>query len=236
MGETKRPVLQSEKRKVFGRKVKKLRAEGILPGNVFGKNIKSIAVQVPAKDFENLYLQVKETGLLDLKITGEDKLRPVLIHNLQVDPVTDQHLHVDFYQVDLKEKITAKIPVEMVGESPAVSQKLGILIQPLGEVEVEALPEALPEKFSIDVSNLKAVGEMISVADLKAPVGVKIVTGGDQLLAKIEPLAKEEVTPPPTTESVPPAGEEPSEVTPAEEKQGETKTQPVEGIPTEEKQ
>jgi len=96
--------LTAEKRKVFGRKLKTLRREDILPANIYGKKVKSLAVQLGLKDFLPIYQLAGETGLVELKVKGEQKIRPVLIHNVQLHPVTDQPLHADFYQVDLKEK------------------------------------------------------------------------------------------------------------------------------------
>lgn len=221
--------IRVEKRKTLGRKVKSLRQQGILPANVYGKKVKSLAVQLERKEFLPVWQKVGETGLVDLQVKGEEKPRPVLIHSPHLDPVTDLPLHVDFHQVDLTEKVTTDIPVEIVGESPAVAQKVGVLIQPLAEVEVEALPAELPDHFNVDVSSLKEVDDGITVADLKVSSGVKILTDPDQVLAKIEPPAKEEEAP------APPAGEVEGEEVPAEgeeapappagegEKKGETK-------------
>lgn len=218
--------VEVEKRKVVGRKVKKLRREGILPANIYGKNIKSLSVQLSLKDFLPVYQKVGETGIVELKVSGEQKLRPVLIHNVQLDPVTDQPLHADFYQVSLVEKITSDIPVEIVGESPAVEQNIGVLIQPLSEVEVEALPTDLPDKFSVDISSLKEIDDAVTVGDLKPPAGVKILTGKKEILAKIEPPTKEEVAPPPTEEA-------PAEEVPEEEKLEEAKAPAKEEKPAE---
>ena len=199
--------LTVEKRKITGRKVKKLRKEGILPANIYGGKIKSLAVQVPLKDFLPIYQKVGETGVVEVKVVGEDKIRPSLIHNVQFDPVSGQPLHADFHQVSLTEKITATIPVEIVGKSPAVEQKIGVLIQPLNEVEVEALPTELPDQFTVDISSLKEVDQAITVGDLKPPTGVKILTSPKEILVKINPPTKEEeVGPPPPAEEVPPAG------------------------------
>lgn len=216
--------LKVEKRKIAGRNVKQLRKTGILPANIYGKKIKSLAVQVVYKDFLPVWQKVGETGIVELVIAGDKENRPVLIHNIQVDPVTDIPLHVDFHQVDLKEKITSVIPVEILGEAPAVGQKIGILIQPLDEVEVEALPADLPDRFTVDVSGLKEVNQAIMAKELKMPSGVKLITSSEQILVKINPLAKEEVVaPPPVTEAVPAEGEtkpaegEVKEVKPAEE-------------------
>jgi len=195
--------LTTQRRKITGRKVKTLRREGILPANIYGKNVKSLAVQLELKSFLPVYHQVGESGLVELKVEGEEKPRPVLIHNVQLYPVTDQPIHADFYQVSLKEKVTASVPVELVGESPAVKEKIGILIQPLGEIEVEALPTDLPEKIDVDITELKAIDDAITIGDVKLPEGVKILTSPSEILVKIEPPAKEEEVAPPPTEEVP---------------------------------
>jgi len=193
--------LQAEKRQVTGRKVKALRREGVLPANIYGKKIKSQSAQVDLKSFLPVFQEVGETGLVNLRLKGETTDRPILIHNVQLHPVTDQPLHADFYQVSLKEKVTTEIPVELVGESSAVKEKIGILIQPLAEVEVEALPTELPDKFEVDIGQLEKVDDSFTVADLKVPSGVKILTNAKEILASIQPLAKEEEVAPPAEEA-----------------------------------
>lgn len=217
--------LKASKREIFGRKVKKLRREGILPANIFGAKIKSLAIQLPLKEFLEVYQKAGETSVIELLVEGEKEPRPVLIHNVCVDPVDNSFLHCDFRQVSLTEKITANIPIELVGEAPAESQKLGVLVQMLQEIEVEALPTNLPEKFVVDVSGLTQVDQTVTVGDLKVPEGVKIINSPSQILVKIEPPTKEEVAPPPTEEEV--AGKEqvPTEEKPtAEESKPEEKT------------
>jgi len=181
-----------EKRKLTGRKVKLLRKDSVLPANIYGRNVKSLAVQVGLKSFLLVLKEAGETGLVELKVKGEDKARPVLIHNIQYHSINDQLLHVDFYQVDLKKKVTAKISVELVGESPAVRSKVGILIQPLNEIEVEALPIDLPEKIEVDISKLENIDDAVLVSDVKLEKAIKILTDATQVLVKIDPLAKEE--------------------------------------------
>jgi len=92
-------TLKVEKRMVLGKKVKKLRKEEVLPANIYGKNVKSLAVQVSLKDFLPVYKKVGETGIIEVKVEGEEKPRHALIHNVQRDPVSDQPLHADFHQV-----------------------------------------------------------------------------------------------------------------------------------------
>jgi large subunit ribosomal protein L25 len=220
-------TLKADIRKISGRKVKNLRKEGILPGNISGKKIKSEAVQVVFKDFEKVYKQVGETGLLTLEIGREEK--PVLIHNLQVNPVSDSAVHVDFLQVDLKEKVETGVPVELTGEAPAEKQAIGTVVQYLNEIKVEALPMDLPEKFVVDTSELAEVDQSIMVKDLKVDRSkVDIKTGADEIVVKVEPPQKEEVVAPPP----PVEGEVPAEgAVPAEGEAPAEGSAPAEGAP-----
>jgi len=211
--------LAVEKRKITGRKVKTLRRQGIVPANIYGKKNKSLAVQLEAKLFLPVFKEVGETGLIELKVANEKETRPVLIHNVQFHPVDETPLHVDFYQVDLKEKVVTKVPVELIGEAPAVKEKIGILIQPLSEVEVEALPTDLPEKIEVDISSLKTLNDAVMVENVKVSEGVKILTDGKEILVKVEPPAKEEeVAPPPAAEEGVVEGEAQEAVPTEEEK------------------
>lgn len=182
--------LKVAKRTVLGRKVKKLRKDEIVPANVYGKKVKSLAVQVVEKELAPVFAKAGETGLIELDVEGEK--RPVLIHNVQYHPVTQQPIHIDFYQVDLKEKVVAKVPLLVVSEAPAVKDKLGVILNILSEVEVEALPADLPEKIEVDVKNLTAVGQTIKVADLKVSDKVKILTDNNLEIVKIAPLVSKE--------------------------------------------
>lgn len=188
--------LSASKRSILGRKVKTLRRDGIIPANVYGKGIKSLAVELPTKEFSAAFEKAGETGLIDLIVDRDT--HPVLITNVQVHPVTDLPLHADFRQVDLKEKITAPVPVELIGESPAEKSGIGILVQQLNEVEVEALPTDLPEKIEVDISKLENVDDSILVSALAVDrAKVEIKAEPEQVVVKIEPPAAEEVAPEP---------------------------------------
>lgn len=186
----KRHKLAVEKRKIVGKKVKKLRYEGFLPANIYGKSIKSLSVQVPYKEFEKVYKEAGETGIIDVEVGG--KVRPSLIHNVQQDYYNHKLLHADFFQVNLKEKVTTMVKVITVGIPKAVSEKLGLLLQPLSEVEIEALPTDLPDKIEVDVKQLAEVNAQITVGEIKAPLGVTILTDPTQVVAKIGELISKE--------------------------------------------
>lgn len=190
--------LKAEKRELTGRKLKSLRASGILPGNVYGKGIKSEALQVDIKEFQSVYKDVGETGIISLEIGKE--VKPVLIGNLQLNAKSDEPVHVDFRQVDLKEKIEANVPVSLIGESPAEKQSLGTVVLQLNEIQVSALPTDLPEKFEVSVEDLTEVDQAIYVKDLKVSAKVEILTEADSIVAKVEPPQKEEVIEVPAAE------------------------------------
>ena len=185
----KRYKLKVEKRTVLGKMVKKLRREGILPCNIYGKGIKSEAVQVPQTEFDAVFKEAGETGLVDVAL-GEKSI-PVLIHNMQKD-FRGNVLHADFFQVNLKEKVKTMVPLEVVGEPKAVLEKTGLLMNILSEVEIEALPEELPENIQVDVAHLANVDDQITVADLKVPAGVTILTEPEQVVSKIGELITKE--------------------------------------------
>lgn len=220
-------VLQATERKVLGKKVKKLRKEGLVPGNVYGKKIKSKAISMDAKEFAKVYKEAGETSLIDLQL-GKTK-NAVLVRNIQQDPIEGLVLHVDFQQVDLKEKITAEVPVVLVGESPAEKQSLGTVVQHLDTIEVEALPADLPENFEIDKSQLAEVDQAVLVKDLKVDTKkVEIKANPEEIVVKVEPPKKEEEVAP-----APAATEEtPAEGAPAE---GEAPKEGATGKPEENK-
>jgi large subunit ribosomal protein L25 len=190
--------LTVEPRKVTGRKVKSLRAEDLIPGNVFGKDINSYAVQVNSDEFRKIYKSAGETAIVELS-TGKAKKAPVLISNVQLHPVTGDVLHVDFRQVDLTKKVTAMVPVVLFGESPAEKSGIGTVVQQITEMEVEALPMELPEKFEVDISALTEVDSTVYVKDLKFDKGkIKLEADSEEIIAKVEPPQKEEeIAPPP---------------------------------------
>lgn len=144
-------------------KPKHLRAKGILPGNVFGKS-GSVAVQMNTHAFRKLHQQAGETGLIYLEVAGSTKQHPVLIDEIQVDPVDAELIHVAFKEVDLTDKIEAKVPVEVIGKFEIPEATIVVVKD---EIEVEALPTDLPEKFVVDITVLTAVGQMIAYKDLK---------------------------------------------------------------------
>ena len=186
----KQHTIQGKKRNLIGRKVKQLRAQGNIPGTVYGKKESSMSVMVATSDFQRVFKEAGETGLVELVVDG--LTHPVLIHNVQRDPVSNAVLHIEFYQVDLKEKVKTKVPLFVVGESPAVSERKGVILSLLTEIEVEALPTDLPEKIDVDVSGLTDIDWEVKVSQLHAPSGVSILTDQTVGVVKVAALVSKE--------------------------------------------
>ena len=231
----KREELKADARTLNGKAVKKLRKEGITPANIYGKNFNSTSIQLPVKDFEAIYNKVHETGLVDLAV-GKD-VHPVLIHNIQRHPISHAPIHVDFYKVNLKEKVKTTIPVVAIDEAEAEKQKAGALMQSINEVEVEALPAELPENIEVSVAHLKEIDDHILVSDLKTPTGVTILTEPEGTIFRITELvsqeaeeleAEEEAAAEAASEESAEAGPEAKEEDAKEESANESKESPAE--------
>lgn len=182
----KKYTLQGQKRELVGRKVKNLRAKGVVPATVYGKKISSENIAINASEFLKLYALTGETGLIELMVGSQ--MSPVLVHTVQKHAVTGELLHVEFYHVDLKEKVHTKVPVVFIGEAAAVSEKKGVLLTLSTEVEVEALPAELPEKIEVDVTGLAEVDQELKVSDLKVPSGITILTDSEVIVVKVSEL------------------------------------------------
>lgn len=186
--------LQAEERKVLGKKVKVLRRQGKLPAHVFGKGVEGENVLLITKDFLKTFQQAGETGLIDLKI-GKERVRPVLIREVQYNPVLGEAIHVDFYQVNLTEKVKVAVPLVLIGDDPE-TVKLGeaIVLQTLNEVEVEALPTDLVEKIEVDITPLKAIDDIITVAQLNFDRNkLTISVSDEEIVVKLAPAVTAEM-------------------------------------------
>ncbi|PIZ56824.1 50S ribosomal protein L25 [bacterium (Candidatus Torokbacteria) CG_4_10_14_0_2_um_filter_35_8] len=170
-----------------------LRKKGFLPSVVYGHKAKSLSLKVEIESFKEVYQKAGENSLLELNVEGGGK-KHVLIHEVQKDPVTEQILHADFYQVEMKEKIKSFIPLSFVGKSPAVEDVDGVLVKNIDEVEVECFPIDLPKEIKVDISLLRAFGNAITAEDLKVSSKVKVLLKPEEVLVIIQaPRTDEEL-------------------------------------------
>ena len=172
-------------RTVLGKRSKQLRREGVLPGNIYGRGLDSVAVQLPRREAETLLSEHGLNSLIELSVEGESDERPVIVRQVQRHPLSREVLHLDFYQVDLARTIQANVPVTLVGEAPAVHTYQGILITGLDHVLVEALPAEMPSHFELSVDALEELEAQVTVADLEVGDGVRIMSDPEIMLARI---------------------------------------------------
>jgi len=198
--------LEAKKRAELGKKLKKVRQQGLIPAVVYGKKVKAIAIAIDKKTFIKNILK-SEAGMnaiISLKIAEPGgKSIPVLTHVVQREPLTDEIIHVDFRHIVMDEAIKTKVPIELIGIPIGVKDDGGVLIHGLREVEVKCLPGDIPDKFEIEVSELK-IGDSLKVSDLAKAAKVEILTNPSEMVANCSPPTKEEVVaaPVPTPEEV----------------------------------
>jgi large subunit ribosomal protein L25 len=185
-------TITAQPRTIKGNDVRKLRRSGKIPGIIYGDNAKDVMFELEYNQFVKLYRESGRTNVVD--VTVAEKTYHCLVHDIDMDPVTDLARHIDFLSVNLKQKVTVEVPLEFVGESQAVVQG-AILVENLHEVEVEALPNKVPESISVDLSKLAELHDNIHVYDLPVTADYVIVTDGELVVASVVEPEKEEVAP-----------------------------------------
>ncbi len=178
-------------REITGKQSKQLRREDLVPGVVYGNKVEAESIQVPHRELDRVYLHAGSNTLVDLKI-GEDATgRKVFIHNVQRNPVSHTLTHVDFMVVNLLEEITTTVQLVLTGESPAVKNGDGVLLQALDHIQIRALPSDILPLIEVDTSGLDDLDKTIHVSDLAVPGNVTVLTSGDELVAKVTALRAE---------------------------------------------
>jgi large subunit ribosomal protein L25 len=180
-----------EPRDVTGKRTKRLRAAGIVPGVVFGKSAGSVAVQLEAKALEALYREAGRTSIVKVSVDGGSPTS-VVIKSIQRNPLTGRPLHVDFFAPDLTQEMMVDVPLVFVGKAPAVEETGGSLFTSLDHLKVRALPADLPHEFTVDVSSLVDLEAAIHVSELPVAANVTVLNDADELVAKVMPPRVEE--------------------------------------------
>jgi len=207
-------TLAAKIRQDFGKKVKSLRKKGILPGVLYGPKLKNAQpLELNEKQFEKVYKEAGESSLISLEVEG--KRFPVLIHEIQLAPLTGKPIHVDFYQPALEEEVTVEVPLVFEGTSPAVKDLGGTLVKNISELKIKAKPQNLPHEIKVNIESLKTFEDNIKISNLKVPEGVRILKGPEEFVASVSPPEKVE------EELVKPIEEKVEEVEKVEEKKKE---------------
>lgn len=185
--------LKATTREVLGKKTRFLRRKGITPTHLFGHNIKSRALECPTTALERILARAGTTRLINLQIDDEKRPQMVLIREIQKDPISGQLLHIDFYQVKMSQKMSAEVPIVIVGEAPALKGRGRVLIHPLSHLTVESLPDKLPPRIEVDISSLEELHNAIHVSDITLDAEVTVTTDPEQMVAKVGEVAAAKV-------------------------------------------
>ncbi len=188
--------IKAKKRDV-GADSTELRKKGEIPAVFYGAKNPSTSITISNIEFKKIWLKAGESSTVAIAME-DGKNVDVLIHDVQVDPVTDEPTHVDFLVIDMNKKIKVHVELAYEGVSEAVKSGLGTLVKVLHEVEIEALPKDLPHTLTVDISKLVTVQDQVFISDIKLPQGVEIVTKSHNVVCSIalQVEEKEEVTTP----------------------------------------
>jgi large subunit ribosomal protein L25 len=188
-------VLKAIRRTVLGKQVKAIRREGKLPAVIYGHNLDPVSIVLDLRDTAKSLMGLAPSALVTVDVEGTP--HKALVREKQRNKITGILLHVDFLAVSMTEKLRSQVYIEIVGVSPAIKDFDGVLMTGFDEVEVECLPQDLPERLVVDISGLLKIGDGIYVRDLVVPEGVKILEDPDTMVALITAQAaiEEEVAP-----------------------------------------
>ena len=185
-------VINATKRTIRGKQVSTLRREAKLPGVIYGHKVEPMAITMDLKESTRVLNVITSSSVIFINLEGTEY--SVLVREKQRDVLKNRFIHIDFQAVSQTEKIRAEVGIEMVGVAPAVKDFNGVVVEGISKVNVEALPKDLPERFIVDISTLKQIGDSITLNDIAVPAGVELLDPVDEMIILItSPVAEEAV-------------------------------------------
>jgi len=182
---TKEITLQVFPRTVVGKKVKHIRREGSVPMVLYGPGFTSELYQASTFEANRALSAAGMTSLISLQVDEEKEPLPALVRDVQRDILTDALLHVDLYRVSMTQVITTEVPIELVGQSPAVAQGVAMVLHLMDRVEIECLPGDLVSSLELDISPLQDVDDVLHVKDLSVPEGLTVLTDSEGVIVRL---------------------------------------------------
>jgi large subunit ribosomal protein L25 len=173
-------VIKATRRSVTGKQVKALRRAGELPGVIYGHNVDTIAISMNAREASRILYRLTSSSLVSIDLDGKEY--PTLVREKQRNYVKGNVIHVDFQVVSLTEKIRAHVGLELTGLSPAVKDFNAVMVTGLTELEVEALPQDLPQRIVVDISGLANIGDGVHVRDILLSDKVRVLDEPEELI------------------------------------------------------
>jgi large subunit ribosomal protein L25 len=184
--------LTAEHRTAVRKGLGPLRRSGYLPAVLYGIDKAPVSLQLNSREASKIINRIFGTVLVDLSLDGG--IRKTLLREVQRNFVTDEILHVDFFEVAMDRLMRVYIPVRLTGVSPAVNVLGGVLVRGLSEIEIECLPSDLIQEVDVDLAVLKEIGDNVHVSDLEVPSTIRIITHSDEQIARATYASQEEVT------------------------------------------
>lgn len=178
--------LDVQSRTLTGKKVNQLRVQGLVPAVIYGARFQPVSIQVPYRPLEIALSHAGGTHLINLNIDGN--VQSVITRTVQRDVLRGRIMHVDFLAVDATTRITADVPIHLVGEAPAVNTRVGELLQQTQTLSIEALPADLVDAIEVDISGLKAIGDAIHISDLNINPNIIVNNDPSDLVVRINPI------------------------------------------------
>jgi large subunit ribosomal protein L25 len=177
--------LEAQPRTTTGKQVKQLRVESLIPAVIYGPMLDTpVHIQIPERELRFSLREAGGTNLIEINL-GKDKIN-VLVRDVQRAILTGELVHVDFYAVDLTVKITADVPISVVGDAPIVHSGEAMLITAITSIQVECLPNEIPQEVTLDISALNEIGVALTVADLAVPGNVTVLEDPDTTVVRTD--------------------------------------------------
>lgn len=186
--------LEAQKRTIMGKQVRELRRSGMLPGIVYGRlgkeQIDPIKIQLDLREASKTINALTGSSLVRLNVEGKEY--PVVLRELQKDIIYGTLRHVDFMAVSLTDKLQTMVPIELIGQAPAEISMAAVVLTGISELEIECLPQDMPERIEVDATVLVDMESAIYVRDLDLPENIEILTDPDEMIASVTYVAIEE--------------------------------------------
>lgn len=177
--------LKTSAREVLGKNTRFLRRQGITPAHLFGHGLESLTLQCDTDTLQRIIARAGTTRLISLELEGDKQPRRVFVREIQREACNGNLLHVDFYQVSMKERMKSEVPIVLVGEAPALKEKGRTLLHGITVLSVECLPDDLPPQIEVDLSPLVEAEDAIHVKDIILGANITVSDEPDQLVVKV---------------------------------------------------
>ncbi len=185
--------LTATPRTLTGKKVKRLRAAGMVPGILYGSDVESKALKFNQREVETIVMRAGSSRLIKVNVSGDEKEYMAIVRDVQRDIFKQTLVHVDLQALNMQELVRLAISINLVGEAPGVEEMGGVLLQQIYEVEVECLPSDLIPFIEVDISGLEEIGDAITVGDLEIPESIDVFEDPDEVVVQITFIEEEEI-------------------------------------------